>query len=41
MACITIPLTVTQNKKAKLQDKDYSLSDTSGLILSLTWFDYL
>lgn len=40
MACLTSPLTVTQIKKAKLQDKDYSLSDGNNLVLSLIWFDY-
>lgn len=40
MACITVLLTVTQIKKAKLQDKDYSLSDGNNLVLSLIWFDY-
>lgn len=40
MACITISLTVTQIKKAKLQDRDYSLSDGNNLVLSLIWFDY-
>ncbi len=33
MARVTTPLTDTQIKTARLQDKDYSLSDGNGLYL--------